>query len=816
MVQLYVSHLRRLLRERRQIAPRPRLRAAARRRRGRRRCASSACWTSRARARRSRCGAASALADVADEPFAAAEIRRLDELRLQATERAIDEDLAAGRHAEVIGELDALVAEEPLRERLHAQRMLALYRSGRQAEALAAYRDARAKLVEQVGVEPGAELQRLQDAILAQDPALDVRARRRGAAAGAAAAAPATLRLLVAAAVLLLAGVDGVRHHPGRSQPDGLPGIDENAVGLIDPDGDASRAVRGRPRPGRGRRRRRVGVGRQRADGTVSRIDRERDRGGDDHGRRRAGGARVRQRLAVGRRRRRAQGGAGRPGHEQGRAAHRRRQRAARARRRRRRAVGGIRRRRARPADRPRPRPPGAADPGRREPDARSRPAPVRCGSRARRPAPSRASSRVRAASCARSPSATGRARSRSARARSGSSTATTGRCRGSTRRRTRSTWAGACRPRPDRGRRRRRRGVGRRRRGGHGRARRSRTDRGGRAVDGREQPGGDRGRRRRGVGGRARPAAAHRGGTLRVRIPHAAGPRSRSTGCTGRPNDVGGPRSSSSLAYDGLVGYRRVGGAAGATLVGALATSVPAPSARRPDLRLHAAARAALLRRQARPARGLPGLDGALPASHARHPDSIPAVLRRASSARDGARPARSLRPLRGIETDARARTITIHLTRPDGDFLHKLTMPVRLRRARRQPAPRHGGRAAGHRPVPRRRVGPEARRNARPQPLLPTRRLARAAAGFADRIEVRTYAERDDRAADRRGPARRRPTSPSSPTRSASSSRRERLRALRPVPRARCTATRRRSPSGCSSTCGGARSTISASAAR
>ena len=104
-----------------------------------------------------------ALADVADEPFAAAEIRRLDELRLRAAERAIDADLAAGRHAEVIGELDALVAANPLRERLHAQRMLALYRAGRQSEALAAYRDARAGLVEQIGVEPGAELQRLHD-----------------------------------------------------------------------------------------------------------------------------------------------------------------------------------------------------------------------------------------------------------------------------------------------------------------------------------------------------------------------------------------------------------------------------------------------------------------------------------------------------------------------------------------------------------------------------------------------------------------------------------------------------------------------------
>src|SRR5213078_4252096 len=76
-----------------------------------------------------------ALADVADEPFAASEIRRLDELRVRAAELAIEADIGAGRHDEVIGELEALTDEHPLRERLHAQRMLALYRCGRQSEA---------------------------------------------------------------------------------------------------------------------------------------------------------------------------------------------------------------------------------------------------------------------------------------------------------------------------------------------------------------------------------------------------------------------------------------------------------------------------------------------------------------------------------------------------------------------------------------------------------------------------------------------------------------------------------------------------------
>src|SRR5215217_5637449 len=114
------------------------------------------------------------LADLADAPFASAEIRRLDELRLTARELAIEADLAAGRHYEVVGEVDALLAENPLRERLHAQRMLALYRCGRQADALEAFRNARQTLVDEIGVEPSPELRRLHDAILRQDPSLDV------------------------------------------------------------------------------------------------------------------------------------------------------------------------------------------------------------------------------------------------------------------------------------------------------------------------------------------------------------------------------------------------------------------------------------------------------------------------------------------------------------------------------------------------------------------------------------------------------------------------------------------------------------------
>jgi WD40 repeat protein/DNA-binding SARP family transcriptional activator len=114
------------------------------------------------------------LDDVATEPFAGLEIRRLEDLRATAVELALQQDLDAGRNAEVIHEVQAMLAREPLRERLHAIRMLALYRSGRQADALGAYRRARDELVNAIGVEPGPELRRLHEAVLRQDPSLDL------------------------------------------------------------------------------------------------------------------------------------------------------------------------------------------------------------------------------------------------------------------------------------------------------------------------------------------------------------------------------------------------------------------------------------------------------------------------------------------------------------------------------------------------------------------------------------------------------------------------------------------------------------------
>lgn len=114
-----------------------------------------------------------ALADLASEPFAQAEILRLDDLRLAALELRIEADLALGRHVELVGELEVLVGEHPLREQPRAQLMLALYRSGRQAEALDVYRETRRLLVDELGIEPGLALQQLEKAILRQDPELD-------------------------------------------------------------------------------------------------------------------------------------------------------------------------------------------------------------------------------------------------------------------------------------------------------------------------------------------------------------------------------------------------------------------------------------------------------------------------------------------------------------------------------------------------------------------------------------------------------------------------------------------------------------------
>jgi DNA-binding SARP family transcriptional activator len=136
------------------------------------------------------------------EPFAQVAARRLGDLRLNALERRIEADLELGGHARVVGELEALVADEPLREPLRAALMLALYRCGRQAEALERYREGRSLLVEELGIEPGPALQELERAILRQDLTL-------GSAAPAGEPARGPIVAVGSSAAALLAPLSG-------------------------------------------------------------------------------------------------------------------------------------------------------------------------------------------------------------------------------------------------------------------------------------------------------------------------------------------------------------------------------------------------------------------------------------------------------------------------------------------------------------------------------------------------------------------------------------------------------------------------------
>ena len=124
-----------------------------------------------------------ALGELAYEPFAQREIARLDDLRVAALEQLIEAKLQLGGHAEVVGQLEALISDHPYRERLRAQLMLALYRSDRQADALQAYQEARRTLVEELGIEPGERLRELERAVLAQDSQLHLPVKDDPAAA---------------------------------------------------------------------------------------------------------------------------------------------------------------------------------------------------------------------------------------------------------------------------------------------------------------------------------------------------------------------------------------------------------------------------------------------------------------------------------------------------------------------------------------------------------------------------------------------------------------------------------------------------------
>jgi DNA-binding SARP family transcriptional activator len=207
------------------------------------------------------------LADLSGYAFIQAEAARLGELRLAAVEGRIEADLALGRHDAVTAELEQLVADHPLRERLHGQLMLALYRCGRQADALAAYRRVRGLLAAELGIDPGEPLQRLHASILAHDQALDwdggrqalveadpveahpveadpvgtpvpspARGSPRRPAAGSRALARARWpgrRLLAVGSALAVAAAACILAvaRPWAGEPAGLPG---NSVGLID------------------------------------------------------------------------------------------------------------------------------------------------------------------------------------------------------------------------------------------------------------------------------------------------------------------------------------------------------------------------------------------------------------------------------------------------------------------------------------------------------------------------------------------------------------------------------------------------------
>ena len=149
-----------------------------------------------------------ALADVGAQPSVRSEGSRLEELRVAAIEDRIEADLALGRQFQLVAELETLVQQHPYRERLRRQLMLALYRSGRQADALAAYRDARATLANELGLEPSPELRELEQRILAQDPALVVAAELR--AADAPKRRRRTAVLAAVAGVLAAAAVVGI------------------------------------------------------------------------------------------------------------------------------------------------------------------------------------------------------------------------------------------------------------------------------------------------------------------------------------------------------------------------------------------------------------------------------------------------------------------------------------------------------------------------------------------------------------------------------------------------------------------------------
>lgn len=205
------------------------------------------------------------LADLADYEFAREAATRLEIIRIDALEDRIDADLALGRHRDVVAELDGLVAAHPLRERLQGQLMLARYRCGQQGEALAQFQQLRQLLAEELGIDPSRDVQRLHEAILRQDAALDRPPPRVRLVASVGPSQPVTeagpddvrlpvatgsgrprsrvgtVALVVVAAVLAVSTVssDSAR----RDRPAALSELPANTIGRIDPDGRLAAAV---------------------------------------------------------------------------------------------------------------------------------------------------------------------------------------------------------------------------------------------------------------------------------------------------------------------------------------------------------------------------------------------------------------------------------------------------------------------------------------------------------------------------------------------------------------------------------------------
>ena len=511
-------------------------------------------------------------------------------------------DLALGRHAAVVGELEGLSTEHPLREHLLGLLMLALYRCGRQADALEAYRTGRRRLHDELGIEPTPELRQLEQQILRHDPELaapPARRRRRpgcGRARQRRVLALVVVVLAAAAAAVWLAVGRGSSASPGRRAAD-------TAV-LVDANGKLGTAIPVGASPATRRHWRRLPLDEQRARRHGLPGRRRRPDGRDDPGRAEPRGARLRRRARLGRQRRRRECLGDRPARRQGRAHAPRRQRPARPGR-----DAAATLWVANSVDGTLARCRHAF--GSRDAPSRSARGPIAVAAGPDAVwvalAGSGAVAKLDRDGRPRRRDDQRRQRSRRARARrtttSGSRTRRTGRSRGSTRRAASSTRPSQLGGSPRRARGGGRHGLGDARR----RTRRARRRELGAAASGPSASAASR--RRSSPDGTSAwvstlpPPASHRGGTLRVFGERRRLVPLRRPGRSRRRR----PLQPLDLVYDGLVAYRRVGGPAGSALVPGPRTGDPAPERRWTHLRLPAPPRRPLLERAPRPAERRP-----------------------------------------------------------------------------------------------------------------------------------------------------------------------------------------------------------------